>query len=180
MTPAALALVAEFEAAAKNAQTAEAQLRKTMAEQIGRLERQRHFAFRRTRLIRTLAAVADQPAPEAEPEAEPETESESEAPSKSPAEPRSDPAAIWAEQRRAVRDELGWTGQSKAHDAILAQLEPVGLAVWQCASATETAAASGVQAELEKFETWFEEAHGGASFYALFDQYVQEVPVVDF
>jgi hypothetical protein len=172
MTPAALALVAEFEAAAKTAQTAEAHLRKTMAEQIGRLERQRHFAFRRTRLIRTLAAVADKPMPEAE--------TESEARPESPAEPRSEPGAIWAEQRRAVRDELGWTGESKAHDAILAQLEPVGQAVWQCASATQAGVASAVQSELEKFEIWFEGTHGGASFYALFDQYVQEVPVVDF
>jgi hypothetical protein len=34
-------------------------------------------------------------------------------------------------------------------------------------------------AELEAFEAWFEGAHG-KSFYALFDQYVPEVPVVDF
>ena len=50
MTPAAMALVAEFESAAKSAQVAEAELRKTMTEQIARLERQRAFAFRRTRL----------------------------------------------------------------------------------------------------------------------------------
>ena len=58
MTPAALALLAEFESAAKSAQVAEAELRKTMTEQIGRLERQRAFAFRRSRLVRTLADSA--------------------------------------------------------------------------------------------------------------------------
>jgi hypothetical protein len=36
-----------------------------------------------------------------------------------------------------------------------------------------------VAPELEAFEAWFEGAHG-KSFYALFDQYVSEVPVVDF
>jgi hypothetical protein len=32
---------------------------------------------------------------------------------------------------------------------------------------------------LEAFEAWFETAHG-KPFYVLFDQYVPEVPVVDF
>jgi hypothetical protein len=47
-----------IEAAAKTAQVAEAELRKTTAAQIARLERQRAFAFRRTRLIRALARGA--------------------------------------------------------------------------------------------------------------------------
>jgi hypothetical protein len=160
MTPAAVALVAEFEAAAKTAQIAETELRKTMAEQIGRLERQRAFAFRRTRLIRTLAAAAGTADVEETDEAE--------------ARP-----IIWKRQQLAVRDELGWTDESKSYDAIIVQLQPVGLAVWQCACSAEAAASSHVQAELEKFETWFEAEHG-KSFYALFDQYSPQVPVVDF
>jgi hypothetical protein len=153
MTPAALALVTEFESAAKSAQVAEAELRKTMTEQIARLERQRAFAFRRTRLVRTLADSAGVEA--------------------------SQPEQVWAAQRQAVRDELGWTGTSEAYDAILARLRPVGLAVRTCACAAEGEATTPVTPELEAFEAWFESAHG-KSFYALFDQYVPEVPVVDF
>ena len=155
MTPAAMALVAEFEAAAKTAQAAEAELRKRVAEQIGRLERQRAFAFRRTRLIRTLATSANVGAEASEPE------------------------QVWAAQRQAVRDELGWTEPSDIYDAILVRLQPVALAVWQCACAADGEAPPAVAPELEAFEAWFEGAHG-KSFYALFDQYVSEVPVVDF
>jgi hypothetical protein len=153
MTPAALALLAEFESAAKSAQVAEAELRKTMTEQIGRLERQRAFAFRRSRLVRTLTGSAGTGA--------------------------SEPEQVWAAQRQAVREELGWTGASEVYDAILARLRPVGLAIRTCACAREGEVTPPVMPELEAFEAWFEGAHG-KSFYALFDQYVPEVPVVDF
>lgn len=154
MTPAAKALVAEFEFAARTAQATEAELRKRMAGEIARLERQRAFAFRRTRLIRTLAASAGTAA--------------------------SEPEQTWSVQRQAVRDELGWTEDSVAYDAILARLQPVALAVWKCACATSDGdAPTAVVPELEAFEAWFEGVHG-KSFYALFDQYVTEVPVVDF
>ena len=52
MTPHARALVAEFDAAAKTAQNAEAELRKTLTEELTRAEWLRAFAFRCTRLIR--------------------------------------------------------------------------------------------------------------------------------
>jgi len=164
MTPAALALVAEFESAAKATRAAEEELRKRLTEQIASIERQRAFAFRRTRLVRTLATAADVNA--AKPEAE-----------------RRDEAVVaaeaWSRQRRAVREELGWTGESRAYDAILVQLQPVGQAVRHCACSSQPDAGAVVLDELEKFETWFEDAHG-KSFYALFDQYAPEVPVVDF
>lgn len=163
MTPGALALVAEFETAAKATRAAEEELRKKLTEQIASIERQRAFAFRRTRLVRSLASALEADA--AKPEGD-GGEAEFE-------------AKIWAGQRRAVRDELGWTRESEAYDAILAQLRPVGQAVWQCACTSEPGAGAVVMDELEKFENWFEAAHG-KSFYALFDQYVPEVPVVDF
>jgi len=47
------------------------------------------------------------------------------------------------------------------------------------AYAADGEAPPAVAPELEAFEAWFEGAHG-KSFYALFDQYVSEVPVVDF
>ena len=81
--------------------------------------------------------------------------------------------------RQAVSDELGWTGTSEAYDAILTRLRPVARAVWQCACSVDGGVPPTVTTELEAFETWFEGAHG-KPFYALFDQYVPEVPVVDF
>jgi hypothetical protein len=152
MSPAAASLVAQFEAAALAARQAEEALRKRLADEISASERKRTFAFRRTGLVRTLAVASAG------------VDKEEEA---------------LAAQRRAVREELGWSGPSAAHDAILARLEPVGRAVWQCACGAEAATAEAVHAELEAFEAWFEGAHG-KPFYALFDQYVPEVPVVDF
>jgi hypothetical protein len=152
MNPAAATLVAEYEAAAKTVQQAEEALRKRLTQEIVHLERQRAFAFRRTRLIRTLADAA------AGVEAE-------------------DVAA--AAQRRAVCEELGWSGESEAQGEILDRLQAVGRAVWQCTCGVDDATPSGVAAELARFEAWFEGARG-KPFYALFDQYAPEVPVVDF
>jgi hypothetical protein len=153
MTQPATALIAAFEASAKAAQTAEDELRKAMAEEVRRLERQRAFAFRRTRLVRILAnhvGTAD-----------------------------SKPEEVWQAQRRAVGDELGWTGASEAHEAILVRLQPVGAAVRDHLCGEDGSEPADVKSELEAFEGWFEGAHG-KSFYALFDQYFPEVPVVDF
>jgi hypothetical protein len=157
MTPAAKALLASYETAARTAQAAEDELRKRMAAEVAHLERQRTFAFRRTRLVRALARHAD--AADARPE------------------------EAWLAQRQAVRNELGWSEPSDAHDTILARLEPVGRAVRLCLAAPEgdsvVGSAAAVQDELAAFEAWFE-AERGTSFYALFDQYFPEVPVVDF
>ena len=155
MTPAATALLARYEAAARTAQSAEQELRTRMAAEVARLERQRAFAFRRTRLVRTLAQHEH------------------------PADTK--PEAAWQAQRQAVRDELGWSEPSDAHDAILTRLEPVARAVRLCVTAEGNGAepAAAVQEELAAFEAWFE-GERGTSFYALFDQYFPEVPVVDF
>jgi hypothetical protein len=158
MTPAATALLATYEAAAKSAQAAEESLRKTMAAEVARLERQRAFAFRRTRLVRALARHAG--AIDANPD------------------------EAWLAQRQAVRGELGWDEPSDAHDAILTRLEPVAGAVRRCVHAAESEGEGGgpaaaVKEELAAFEAWYERERG-APFYALFDQYFPEVPVVDF
>jgi hypothetical protein len=164
MTPAALALVTQFESAAKATRAAEEELRKKLTEQIASIERQRAFAFRRTRLVRALASAADPGV------AAPEKEREDEAGLE---------AKAWLQQRHAVREELGWTVESQAYDAILEQLRPVAAEVRRCACSGEPGGGADVLDELEKFETWYESTHG-KSFYALFDQYVPEVPVVDF
>jgi hypothetical protein len=153
MTPAAQRLVADFEAEAKLAQEAEARLRKSMAEEIARIERERAFAFRRTRLIRLLASGS----PDAE-----------------------DDDAVLAAQSQAVCDELGLTAENPAHKEILERLEPVGKAVWQCAcSADEQVNSDATNAALRDFEAWFEQTRG-QSFYRLFEHHVPETPLVDF
>lgn len=153
MTPAALKLVADFEAAAQAARETEARLRKTMAEEIARAERERAFAFRRTRLVRVLASGA--------------------------AEAESEQAALDA-QASAVCEELGLSPANPAHKEILERLAPVGKAVWQCACSVEEQAETAATSDaLRDFEQWFEEARG-QSFYTLFERYVPETPVVDF
>jgi hypothetical protein len=152
MTPAAHTLLAEFEAAAKSARTAEDELRRNTAEQIARLERRRAFAFRRMRLVRVLADAAA-------------------------GEASTDDA--WGAQRRAVGHELGWSDAGEVNDLILSRLEPVGHAVWRYVSSDAEEAPTEVVSELEVFEAWFEGKHG-KPFYTLFDQYFPEVPVVDF
>jgi hypothetical protein len=150
---AAAALLAQFEQEAKAAQAAEAELRKSLAEQIARLERRRSHAFRRTRLVRALAEAVP-------PGLDPEK-----------------PEEAWGPQAQAVSEELGWGALSDSYRAILAQLAPVGAAIARRIAAPE--AEVNVLPALEAFEAWFEGAHG-KPFYVLFDQYVPEVPVVDF
>lgn len=150
---AAAALLAQFEQEAKAAQAAEAELRRSLAEQIARLERRRAFAFRRARLVRALAEAVPQ-----------DVSAEK-------------PGEAWPHQSQAVCNELGWGALSESYRTILAQLAPVGSAVaLRMASPESNVDVVGV---LEVFEAWFESAHG-KPFYVLFDQYVPEVPVVDF
>ena len=152
MTPSVQALLADFENEARKAQQVEDELRKRLTEEIGRLERRRAFAFRRTQLMRVLAGAAFGAGSE---------------------------EVAAAAQRRAVREELGWSSENTAYGRTLDRLQPVGRAVWQCACGDPAGDAAAVNAELEAFESWFENEHS-KSFYALFDQYVPEVPVVDF
>lgn len=152
MSGAVAAVMAQIDAAAKSAQQQEEALRKRMAEEIGRLERRRTFAFRRKNLMQMLAAAAPPDAAEEK---------------------------VLAAQRRALREELGWERESEAQAAILDRLQPVGRLLWLCACGAEDSTPEAVLAELESFESWFDAEHG-TSFYALFDQYVPEVPVVDF
>jgi hypothetical protein len=152
MTPEAHALIAEFEAAGKAAQTAEAELRKKLTEEMARLERQRAFAFRRTRLIRTLATAAH--GADAE-------------------------EAAFAAQARSLSEDLGWTSAGAAQKEILERMRPLGRAVWQCGCGADGASPASVAEELDRFEQWFEGSRG-KPLYSLFDRYVPEVPVVDF
>jgi hypothetical protein len=77
-----------------------------------------------------------------------------------------------------VRDELGWTGESQAYDAILAQLQPVDGGVAMLPARREPPPEPSFWTS-SRVRNLVRGAHG-KSFYALFDEYVPEVPVVDF
>ena len=152
MNPNAAALHGQYEAAAETAQETEIALRKKLADEVARLERERTFAFRRVRLVRTLLNAAE----------EHDTESD----------------ALMAE-RRAVCNELDWNGETEMQSTILDHLQSVTLSIWKCTCADADQNPAAITQELQAFETWHEATYG-KSFYALFDRYVPQVPVVDF
>ncbi len=152
MNPNAAALLGQFEAAAEAAQETEIALRKKLADEVARLERERTFAFRRVRLVRTLLNAAEVH----------DTEFD----------------ALMAE-RRAVCNELDWNGETEMQSAILDRLQPVAASIWKSTCADSAQDAAAITQELQAFETWHEATYG-KSFYALFDRYVPQVPVVDF
>lgn len=150
MSEAAAALVAAFADRAASAETAERQLRARLNDEMARAALERTYAYRRARLVRTLAAHTD-----------------------------GDRASVVAKQRRAVTAEIGWSGETDAEKAILDRLGPVAAAVSDCACGEAAGSHDEVMRHLAAFEAWFSATHG-KSFYTLFDQYVTEVPVVDF
>jgi len=150
----AASFLAALKAAADGAAGMEADFRRETAQRIAALERERSFAFRRLNFMRkVVGAIA-------------ETESEQEALQRSAA---------------ALREELGWSSESEARSAVLERFAPVTRAVSRSlhsTSADESLATSMADA-LAAFERWYGESHAGA-FWALFDQYRTETPLVDF
>lgn len=152
MSEMSAALLADYDAAAIAAQSAEDALRNRLAQEVGQLERQRAFAFRRANLVRLLISSA----------ARCDTEE-----------------AALGSQRAALRNDLEWRFESDPQRAILDRLQTIGRAIWQCTRNTTEDGPACVHAELQAFEAWYETTHG-KSFYALFDQYFPELPVVEF
>lgn len=140
----------ELDAAAKAAQVAEAKFRADMAREIARLERERVVAFRRARFVRLLADAA--------------------------VSAETTPAACVA-QRRAVAGEFGWDAEGERHKVVLDRVEMLGRTLHTHNEMGE--AGPSVSEALKEFEAWYQE-HAGEPFYALFDQYVPETPLVDF
>jgi hypothetical protein len=151
----------QFERAALDANRSEDAFRKEAASEIARLTAERLRAYRRVRLIGLLENAAHATPP--------------------------DQDKVQA-QRRRLCQEFGWSGDDAAHIEVLDQLEPVCRAIH--GSGPDSGHGSGqgsgpapephpVHAHLHAFEGWFLAARK-TSFYALFDQYVQETPVVDF
>ncbi len=142
----------------------ETDLRAETARLIDRLARDRVFAYRRLNLLRDMVREAS--------------------------------AADTAEDASAAAmlslcSQLGWEQLTPVRQTIVGQLTLLTDAVAAFTRkppairpADDSAAAIGPQSEevlahLERFESWYE-TEFGKPFLALFDSYVQEMPVVDF
>ena len=145
-----LPVTAHFEQAALEATHAEDAYRKKAAAEISHLEALRLRAYRRVRLIKLLETATAATAS------------------------GNDPLRL---QRSLLCREFGWSEENAAQKEVLDQMKDVCLAVQNGAKASH--GNSLIQSQLEAFERWFIE-HRKTSFYTLFDQYVQETPVVDF
>lgn len=146
------AFLDHLKAAATSAHEAENALRKRMAEEIARLERQRAFAYRRLNLMNEVTKAA--------------------------ASAEDEDAAV-ARGLAVLRTELGWTSESETRKATLERFERVVRAAIAGLSSTETAeSAPDIADELSGFETWYESTYG-KPFWVLFDQEIQEIPLVE-
>jgi hypothetical protein len=153
MPEAAHALLATFEAAATAAGQAEAALRKRMEAEIAAAERERAFAYRRLNLMRTLAHAIGSA----------ETEE----------------AAV-GRGLAAVRARLGWEDDSDARTETLSRLAPVVSATFAALAAAQDGDARhlDVAGTLADFEAWYERTCG-RPFWALFEQEIAELPLVE-
>ncbi len=83
---------------------------------------------------------------------------------------------------RRCAPELGWTSDSEARAAVVARFAPVAEAVCPCAvigcgSAGEPGRCAARRCAA--FEAWYAETHA-KPFWALFEHYIPETPLVDF
>lgn len=154
MMPPAPALLAAFEAAADTASKAEAALRKRMEAEVAAAERQRAFAYRRLNLMRTLTRAISRA--------------------------ESEEAAV-SSGLAAVRAQLGWESDSDTRSETLSRLGPVVSAAFAGLAAPARdaqAPAADVARSLAEFEAWYERTYG-RSFWALFEQEIAELPLVE-
>lgn len=157
------AFIAELEDAAKAAQRAEIAFRKGIAAEIARHERDRQFAFRRVDLASRMAVAAQD---------------------------RSARDEAIAAQIAALRAELGWYGDTPERTRIIEAWNKVAEAIWRethggdggkagADAGAGAGAGASVAASMLAFEAWFE-TEFGKPFLELFDQEIEELPVVEF
>jgi hypothetical protein len=147
------AFLSTLEAAARAADAEETAFRREAAARIETLERARTFAFRRLNVLRAMAEAARR-AP--------------------------DPDAAIAAQLDLIRDRLGWAGsEGETPRAVLDRLAPLAACVDADVRAGAERTADNSCAELARFEIWYAERFVNP-FWALFDRYSPETPVVDF
>lgn len=146
------AFLADLKAAAIAANEAEGALRKRMAEEVARLERERAFAYRRLNLMNEVAkAVAS----------------------------AEDEEAAIASGVSVLRVELGWETDSEARAATLAQFANVVRSLFDGLDAREEDEPACDSAEaLRTFEAWYESTYG-KPFWVLFDQEIADLPLVE-
>jgi hypothetical protein len=149
----AQALLATFEAAAAAAGETETAVRKRAHAEIAAAERERAFSYRRLNLMRTLARAMDG------------------AGEKEDAVGRG---------LAVVRAELGWHDDSETRAETLARLAPVVGAAFANLAPVEDGEPSvlDVAGVLADFEAWYERTYG-RSFWVLFEQQVEELPLVE-
>jgi len=145
-----------LQATADGTARAENAFRREIEERTKALQRERAFAFRRLNLMRAIAeAVAT----------------------------AEDSKLAVACGSAVLRTKLGWTSDSEARDAVLSRFAPVAEAVFDTLAPPpppdEEAPKADVIQSLAEFERWYAQTHS-SPFWALFDQYVTETPVVDF
>ena len=144
----------ELKLATDRTATAEADFRREIAERIKALENERAFAFRRLNLMRAIAEVV--------------------------AGAEGEEIAV-AAATAVLRAKLGWSTDSEARDTVISRFAPVAQAMFAslAPSDDEDAPKPDVIASLADFERWYAENYP-APFWILFENYMQETPVVDF
>jgi hypothetical protein len=148
------AFLSTLEAAAHAADADEMSFRREAAARIETLERARTFAFRRLNVLRAMAEAAGR-AP--------------------------DSATSIAAQLGLIRDRLDWAdAEGETRRAVLDRLAELAACVdADVRAGTAEGMAEHFAAELARFESWYAERFGNP-FWALFDRYSPETPVVDF
>ena len=146
-------LLATFEAAATAAGETETAVRKRAYAEIAAAERKRAFAYRRLHLMRTLARAIGDAGKEEE------------------AVPRG---------LAAFRAELGWHDDSETRTETLTRLAPVVGAAFASLALAEgrEVPAPDAAGALADFEAWYERTYG-QPFWVLFEQQVEELPLVE-
>ena len=152
MTAQGFGFLDQLKAAADSASAAEATFRQQAAQRIATLDRERAFAFRRLNLMRAIADAI----------VEAETEEQ----------------AV-ASALATLRAKLDWSSDSDARALVLSRFSPVVQAVFANLTAENEAPLPDVAQALVEFESWYAETRD-TPFWALFDQYRSETPVVDF
>ena len=140
---------------ADRASGAESAFHRELTQRIKALEQERAFAFRRLNLMQSIAqAVAT----------------------------AEEPAAAVANSLALLRTELGWDEDSESRSAVLSRFAPVAEAVFvNLTPPSEEHAPSpdaAVIKALAEFERWYAASYP-TPFWALFDRYVPEMPLVE-
>lgn len=133
---------------------AENDFRSQIAARIKEMEKQRSFAFRRLNLMKEVSGVI--------------------------ASAESEEIAV-AAATAVLRAKLGWASDSEARMAVVSGFAPVAQAMFASLAPVESddEEKPDVIRTLGEFETWYEATHPNP-FWALFENYMPETPVVDF